>query len=163
VLDTVFVIADGEDYDPARGPEVFHGRVPDAFVDVTLRPLARAAETHVDPDTEWSEEDELRACGVGRCAPLGAHFRLYRGATPEKPVNGMFSFSPCRPIAHPEPGFARPGIEGPFVNPALNMGFRQYPRDREVTEGDVNETWRSVANQVLAKGFLLGTRFDIPA
>jgi hypothetical protein len=75
----------------------------------------------------------------------------------------MFSFSPCRPIAHPEPGFARPIIEGPFVNPALNMGFRQYPRDREATEAEVTDAWRSVADQVLAKGLLLGTRFDIPA
>ena len=127
VLDTVFVVADGEDYDPAHGPEVFHGRVPDAFVDVTLRPLARGTETRVDPDTGWSEEDELRACGVSRCASHGTHFRLYRGATPDKPVNGMFSFSPCQPIADPEPGFARPGIEGPFINPALNMGFASIP------------------------------------
>jgi hypothetical protein len=163
VLDTVFVVADGEDYDAARGPEVFHQRVPAAFVDVTLKPLAWTAEAYADPDTKWSEEDELRACGACRGASLGSQFRLYRGATPEKPVNDMFSFSPCRPTAHPEPGFARPRITGAFVNPALNMGFRQYPHGREATEAEVNDTWRRVADQVLANRLLLGTHFELPA
>ena len=58
------------------------GLVPDAYADVTLRPAY-----------EWSGGEELR---------------LYFGATPDEPVEGVFSFVPCAPADNAVQGFRVP-------------------------------------------------------
>ena len=51
-----------------------------------------------------------------------ATYRLYIGATPDDPVEGMFSYVPCRPADADRSGFARPAITLPgLINPNLRM------------------------------------------
>ena len=72
ILDTVLVIRDSCAYDPLEPDEKLKFKVPDAFLNVTGGPLA----------ADLSEN------------PQKGGFRLYRGATPDDPVGGMFSFFP---------------------------------------------------------------------
>jgi hypothetical protein len=69
----------------------------------------------------------------------GMTFRLYEGATPKKPVGGMYSFVPCRPFDAAQPGFRRPAIQvDRVINPALKMGLKMEDKI------DTIETMRSV-------------------
>jgi hypothetical protein len=89
-------------------------------------------------------------------------FRFYVGATPEHPVNGMFSFVPCRPVEGLGDGFARPAIDlGRFIKPRLSM----QARTSAALDADrIAELWRRVADQVLASDeqLALATRLDLP-
>ena len=55
----------------------FYAKVPEAFFDVTGGPLAENSE---------------KESGSGACGPGETKLRLYLGATPEDPVQEMFSF-----------------------------------------------------------------------
>ena len=66
-IDTVLVVADSLTYSAPEARRVLADAAPEAFLTVTCGPLV---------DNEQ------------------ASFRLYRGATPEDPVGGMFSFFP---------------------------------------------------------------------
>ena len=79
MLDTVFVVKDSVCYYPRNACEIVG--TPDAFRVATGGPL-----THNN-----------RSSAPGMCAPAGERLRLYRGATPCDPVNGMFSFFPATP------------------------------------------------------------------
>jgi len=134
VLDTAFVVGASVLHDAQTWATVTRGLVPDAYADVTLRPTY-----------EWGGGEELR---------------LYFGATPGEPVNGMFSFVPCAPADNASPGFARPAIDlREHITPSLLMGAklaRDLPVDR------IKAIWQSVARQVLDQGVYLGTRFGVP-
>jgi hypothetical protein len=89
-------------------------------------------------------------------------FRFYVGATPEHPVNGMFSFVPCRPAEGFRAGFARPAIElGCFIKPRLSMQART---SAALDAERIAELWRQVADQVLGSDekLALATRLDLP-
>jgi hypothetical protein len=134
VLDTVFVVGASVLHDADTWPTMTRGLVPDAYADVTLRPTY-----------EWGGGEELR---------------LYLGATPGDPVEGMFSFVPCAPADNAVPGFVRPAIDlGDFITPTLKMGAK-YARDLSVDQ--IQVIWERVARQVLGQGLFLGTRFDVP-
>lgn len=85
LLDTVLVVRDFIDYDQSKAREALRDRVPVAFLDVTGGPLAAA-----NAGAERSS---------GTCTPTGLRLRLYRGATPDNHVDGMFSFFPALPPA----------------------------------------------------------------
>jgi hypothetical protein len=52
-------------------------------------------------------------------------YRLYYGATPDAPDEGILSFVPCRPFEGRTSGFARPTIGLPgFMTPRLSMAVR---------------------------------------
>jgi hypothetical protein len=134
VLDTVFVVGASVLHDALTWPTVTRGLVPDAYADVTLRPTY-----------EWGGGEELR---------------LYFGATPGDPVEGMFSFVPCAPADNADPGFVRPAIDlADLITPALKMGAKLA---RDLSPDRVKAIWESVASQVLDQGLYLGTRFDVP-
>ena len=97
VLDTVFVVADIiAQYQPVNG--VASGS--DAFDICTVNSLR-------------TEPPRIS----------GATFTLFRGATPRRQVNGMFSFVPCRRWVGDDSRFARPAIPMPKpcrILPALS-------------------------------------------
>ncbi len=87
-----------------------------------LRPAERAR-----PEAPWQRlRDRVRldvtggplahnagvASTSGKCAPTHVRLRLYRGATPDDSVHGMFSFFPAIP-AGDEVGFPRPLVDLP--------------------------------------------------
>jgi hypothetical protein len=137
VVDTVFVVDRWIDHDQAnqRTPEV-RGAVSSTYGEVTLDP--------------WYAGD----------VPAERSHRLYFGATPETPVDGMFSFFPCLPAPAAGRGFARPviRIDG-RITPQLLQGKKMTPlRDAE----GARELWAEVARQVEQQDLRLGVRAEPP-
>lgn len=134
VLDTCFVVAGIVEVDDRRFANQVAGRVPDAFVDATLRPAF---------------------IGVN-----GRALSLYIGA--EHAGAEPFSFFPCHPADdHPRP-FARPPLEPegalrPALNPRSSRRFRRYLCD----EAEAAAIWSEVRRQVLeSAGMCLGIHAD---
>lgn len=109
--------------------------------------------------------------GQGECLPeafsvatgglLTDPGRLYRGATPDGPVDGMFSFFPAIP-AGGNSGFPRPLIDlpGEYFNPRSWQAPKGLRRGR--TPGELRSLWDSLVSQVRAKGLVLGTYANLP-
>jgi hypothetical protein len=92
--------------------------------------------------------------------PVAQSFRLYYGATYERPVGGLFSFFPCSTLDRHPAGFARPEIRLPgLVTPTLTQGKRL---NRGVTSAKVRRGWEEVVRQVREQGLELGVRADLP-
>ena len=134
MLDTVLVVADYVDYGAPEALMVLDEWASDAFLVASGGPL-------VD-----NEEAQLR---------------LYRGATPEDPIDGMFSFFPATP-ASGDSGFARPLIELPseYFNPRSWQAPKGLWRDRSAEE--LRGLWDSLVQQVHEAGLVLGTQAELP-
>ena len=131
MLDTVLVVKDSVEYCP---PE---------------------ASTALD---EWAPEDAFWVATGGLLTDSG---RLYRGATPDDPVDGMFSFFPAIP-AGSDGGFSRPLIDLP--SDYFNARNWQAPKGlwRDRTAEELHGLWYSLVSQVRAKGLVLGTYAEPP-
>lgn len=137
VVDTVFVVRDHVDHNAHSFRSVLRGNVPDWYYAVTLEPW------YADGIPSSSDD-------VG--------YRLYRGATRETPINGMFSFFPALP-SHGQPlGFARPRIRHAMVSDKKPQGFKQAA----VTLDEAKGLWESVRDQVLSVNLWLGTMATMP-
>jgi len=146
VLDTVFVVRDYIDYDPLNPLRKLEGKVPDCFLEVSIKPLRQNLRRN-------------NGC-INECSRL----RLYRGATPDFPVNGMFSFFPAR-LASKRSCFSRPAIclEETYFNPR-NW---QAPKGcalggPNLGEGTRRSLWNSLVKQVQNEGLILGTSAQLP-
>jgi hypothetical protein len=110
------------------------------------------------------ESDEVfRVCTVESLLTSGTAndpLTLYRGATYESPIDGMYSFVPCHRANAECVRFPRPTISpGLYVNPKS----KQSPRLVAVhSPADVKELWRNVRKQVLEAGCLLAIWFVTP-
>lgn len=137
IIDTVFVVDRWIDHDRAnhRTPEV-RGAVSSAYGEVTLDP--------------WYAGD----------VPADRSHRLYFGATPESPVDDMFSFFPCVPARLAEAGFARPivRIDG-RITPHLLQGKKMTPLSSGI---EARGLWAEVAQQVEQQGLRLGVHAELP-
>jgi hypothetical protein len=142
VIDTVFVVDDSVDHDAGTQSRLFKD-VPEVYRDVTL-------QAWYDPAPD----------GGGCVKPPDESFRLYRGATIDRPVGEMFSFFPCCPVDPATPGFARPTIKlrGVITN-NLIQGKRLNPQR---TLADVQALWRRVVDQVESQGLWLGVHAAMP-
>lgn len=139
MLDTVLVVERFIDYTPAT-MRALVTRVPSSFMDVVGEPIMR------------NERADL---------PL----RLYIGATPERQVNGMFSFFPAM-AAGGDRGFARPLIHLPDPHHFNERNWRT-PKGHAMSRADVSEVslremWGSLVEQVRAAGLCLGTYAALP-
>lgn len=134
ILDTVFVVAGSVDYAAPEARVALADHASDAFLEVTAGPLADNGET--------------------------GPFTFYWGATPEEPVDGMFSFFPAM-IAEGSVGFERPGIWLPsaYFTEALRRGIKS-PRD--LAPSTLFGLWQSLVDQVLDAGLVLGTHAALP-
>lgn len=134
VVDTVFVVADSVDHSFRDHKEVLHGVVADHYWAVTLGPW------YADGGDAMS-------------------FRLYLGATPQDPVEGMFSFVPCVPAESTEdPRFPRPELRllG-SITPHLRQGKKMT---KLASLHDVAGVWAQVVEQVERHDLALGTRIE---
>jgi hypothetical protein len=136
VLDTVLVVDGHLDHGASDHTAVLANRVSETYRSVVLEPWYRGN------------------------VPEYASHRLYFGATPARPVNGMFSFAPCRLRADTPRGFARPVIELPGV--ITDHHKQSYKLNPQATIAACAELWEAVAEQVLRSGSLLATHFDLP-
>jgi len=125
VLDAVLVVARFVDHSCA-------GDLRGVTDDVHMR-------TTIEPMYGWGE---------------GATHRLYEGATPADPVNGMFSFVPCKPGSGRDVGFARPEIDlDGWIHHDLRMQARMEDRDANA----MRQAWDDVASVIRSHGLALGT------
>jgi len=124
VIDTVFVVGDHTDY-PNGEYEGLIDLVPPEYLDIGLRTQALSEPT-VDS------------------------YRLYRGATVNELVGGMYSFTPCRSITDGDIGFERPGIVMPgFITQSLTQGKKlNVVPDLSA----MHDLWSEVIRQVRAAG-----------
>jgi hypothetical protein len=119
VLDTAFVVGnDHFDHERDDYERVLRGAASETYWTVTVEP--------------WYRGD----------VPQKQSHRLYFGATPERPLQGMFSFFPCRRYDADKSDFARPEIKIPgFITPTLIQG-KKIARDFAMNEvAEPGEMW----------------------
>ena len=157
LLDTVLVVADFVDYSPACARSDLAGLASVAFLDVTGRPL----EDNSQDSACTPAPKHLNRCGGRRASrDRDTTLRLYRGATPTRPVNGMFSFFPAMP-AGGDVGFPRPSIELPEPH-FKNKPLRKHKQSCDLSSKTVVRLWGSLVTQVCDAGLVLGTRAALP-
>jgi hypothetical protein len=146
-LDTVFVVASSAPWDPADDvPEV-----DDAFAVCTVESV-RASLAASDGGVGCSPRPS--------CRP-GRRFMLYRGATYDDPVEGMYSFIPARRADSNEPRYARPALQLPDrINPASSRGPRGSTMPLAID--DLHQAWNEVRLQVLAANLVTATYLATP-
>ena len=157
VLDTVLVVSDFVDYKAAQASSALAGFVPKAFLDVTGGPLADN-----DRDAECGPEPDPRTgCGGGSGVDAqDSTLRLYRGATPEDPVHGMFSFFPAMPEGGTR-GFARPSVNLPRF--CFNQKLpRNHKLKCDLDEETLRQLWECLVAQVHDAGLVVGTHAALP-
>ncbi|MCY4615302.1 MAG: hypothetical protein OXC71_02790 [Chloroflexi bacterium] len=134
VLDTVLVVADYVDYSAPEAQLALSDEVSEAFLAVTAGPLA----------------------GNGDDASL----RLYRGATLDDPVDGMFSFFPAMPAGR-DAGFERPSVEvdARYFTQTL---AQNHKRSCGLGSDVLRSLWEQLATQVCEAGLVLGTHAEQP-
>ena len=160
MLDTVLVVRDFKDYPWSDARNALRDWAPSTFLDVTISPLTGDAgqstpascaptPTGCTPTipTEGATTDDL--------------LRLYRGATPDDPVDGMFSFFPASP-AGGDSGFTRPFIELPadYLNPKSAQSPKGLRRNR--TPDELRGLWGQLVEQVRDAGLVLGAHAELP-
>ena len=134
ILDTVFVVAESVEYTAPEARIALADHASDVFLEVTAGPLTDNEETGL--------------------------FRFYRGATPEDPVDGMFSFFPAM-IAGGSRGFERPSIYLP--KPYFTETFRRGVKSScDLAYSTLFGIWESLVEQVLNAGLVLGTHAALP-
>ena len=144
VLDTVLVVKKSFPYDPLNPCKGLAGKVPDEFLEVTGGPLTNDPKLKKSADNGKAQE-----------------FRLYQGAIPDDPVDGMFSFFP----AIPDDGdscFPRPDVT--LDNDFFTASNTQAPKGagRNLSPDTIRSLWCSLVTQVRKAGLVLGTRAEMP-
>jgi len=155
-LDTVFVVQDSVDHCHSNRRERLAG-LPNEYRIATLEPWYDAPGALVKSCVNSASSDLSSGCAPGQSEQT---FRLYFGATPEQPTNGMFSFFPCQPERGSDKGFVRPEVCLPgIVTPTLRQGKRL---NRHINPGPARECWEEVVRQVTAGGCYLGISAAMP-
>jgi len=145
LLDTVFVVGEERQrYSPADPPHT-----DEIFRICTAESLATSGDGN--------------ACGnVTSCEATNASFTLYQGATYENPIDGMYSFVPCRRVDRGDFRFARPELRLPagIVNPRS----AQSPKgaDKPLPRCQIRNFWMKVRDQINRAGCLEGVYFPSP-
>lgn len=120
-VDTVFVIASAEPWVAAESKQL---DADEAFITCT----AHAVATHP--------------------ANVRAPLMLYRSATVDNPVDGMFSFVPARRADHNSPRFARPPVHIHGLINATNW-WSTRGSNRPLDSDTVRRAWRALTEQVM--------------
>ena len=153
-IDTVFVVGNFRDYRDQRGGMDF---------DPNLVNYAEIVGVGLNkPGSE-------NGSGCGKCSeginPL--QMRLYYGASPNNPFEGMYSFVPCKRLRDSEQGWARPtltqhdmrAIYADALSDSLQMNYKLC---KEATlEGNV-AAWNHIRSLFAERGYLEGVRFECP-
>jgi hypothetical protein len=147
VLDTLFVVGNRPPLGHSSAKDL-EGHVRKRYLDVTVKPW-------------YKNSARGRGCG----AASRQKCRLYFGATPDNPVDGMYSFFPCQPYKANSRGFARPRIRLPNrINDNLNQGvrFRDKDRTEQLELTAMKSLWDKVVKQVKDQHLKLGVYAEMP-
>ena len=133
-VDTVLVVASAEPWVAANAEELDAN---DAFIACTARSVAS------NPDD------------------IDVKLTLYRGATIDEPINGMYSFVPARRADHGTPRFPRPPIN---IRGLINPENRQstWGSKRPLDLDAVRTAWIAAKEQVVEAGLALAVSLDVP-
>jgi len=139
LLDTVFVVGSGAvTHSRLTWETSLNDSVSEVYRSVTLTPM------YADPGIR----DDTKFC-------------LYSGASLESPVNGMFSFFPCRPCSGGEiPRFERVALRPDWFVKQAQLQGRSMKAASPINVGDA---WRSVVAQVYDAGLCLGVHAVEPS
>lgn len=151
VLDTIFVVRDRFEYDPREPRRALEGLVSSDFLTVTGEPIRAGYQSDANVN-------------VQKCPP-GQKFVLYRGATPDNDVKGMYSFFPARRAESTEPYFSRPLISctGNLNMTYFNPGKWQGIKANQVKDESVLVSlWQQIVAQVRKDELVLGTYAEMP-
>jgi hypothetical protein len=117
--------------------------------------LVRMAVQDARDQSLLTGDDDPASCAAR------ASFTLYRGATVDDPVEGMFSFVPARHADGHGCRFARPPVRlTGFVNPTSTQST--WGSKRPLTMGTLHGLWEQVCHQIEAEGLLLAVRLETP-
>jgi hypothetical protein len=144
-LDTVFVVDDWIEHSRTTFTDVLCDVVPDAYKVVTISP--------------WYHEAFGEAATCIKSTPSDS-WRLYRGASYEEKLNGMFSFFPCSPYVPGSSGFARPVIRIDQV--ITNSQKQKYVLNKRENQSEVLALWREVVRQVEKRELGIGIVTEMP-
>jgi hypothetical protein len=149
VFDTMFVVASAQPWTPANTDQL---DVDYAFTVCTAESITA---------------DGSARGGCGGPEPTGCEksdhsLTLYRGATFQEPVHGMYSFVPALPITGDDPPrFPRPVIHLPgLINPEAWQTVRGPTNPRAISE--VRDAWHRVRQQILDAGQVLAVQLHTP-
>jgi hypothetical protein len=154
VLDTVFVVDSSIDHTRGNHRTALTGAVSPEYEEVTICPMYSEAVTGTRSCTVESSSCTTVCLGSEKT------WRLYFGATHDKPVQDMYSFFPCQLYDSMPRGFARPTIDLPGkITGALPKGVK-YQQDLSLAE--MKTLWQKVIEQVRTQGLALGVYAEIP-
>lgn len=136
VLDALFVVGEHRiDHTRVNYRQILHQAISREYEEVTVSPMYHESLA----DTISCS----RACST---AVAQETWRLYYGATYDRPLLGMYSFFPCTPYDEKSPGFARPKITLPAkIVENLSQGVK-YSALSSLDE--MKLLWDTVAGQV---------------
>lgn len=146
---------------------LFGSGVEDHFVLDTALVISRSQGSYMPANHDLDVSDEFQRATIDPLIPPDdavdpLPLTLYDGATPEQPLEGMFSFTPCLPYDDDGPRFARPHIELPgIINPQSKQSASGAKSPRTI--GEVRDAWKRVVAQVEAQDLLLGTNLQLSA
>lgn len=133
-VDTVFVVASSEPWIPAEASGL--------DVDEAFKVCTAEAITTNEGDAHLS-------------------LTLYRGASFDQPVKGMFSFVPARRADDTDPRFARPPVALPrLINPQSRQSTKGSSEPRSLDE--IKGAWERLRQHVFAAGLVLGVHLETP-
>jgi hypothetical protein len=145
VLDMLFVVGNCPPIDHSSAKDL-KGKIPPVYLDVTVLPW-------------YGNVGKVKGCAQRQKC------RLYFGATPDNPVNGMYSFFPCEPYGVNAKGFARPRISlSGRIRDNLKRGakFRGKDRTERLGPAAMKMLWDEVVKQVEDNQLELGVYAEMP-
>ncbi len=135
-------------------------------VDIVLVVAAAEPWTPADETIGQRTGAAFRACTAESLASGDGSYAmtrltLYRGATIDDPVEGMYSFVPAMTTGTPIPRFARPPVRLPgLINPASTQSA--YGSSRPLPAHVVRDAWEAIRHQILTAGLALAVQLETP-
>ncbi len=86
---------------------------------------------------------------------------VYEGATPESPVNGIYSFAPAKLASGKDSVFARPVLDKKLFGEIITPALSQTTKNTSASPADIVKIWKTLTQTLHKQGFVLGVRFDI--
>lgn len=157
-IDTVFVVGGiiGKGKYTDMLPELLHNnKLSNQFIFKTILPVIYGNKEELGKDADTKE------------------FVLYYGATYNKPINGMFSYFPCKTVDG-NVGFKRLECD-PFKKHKIGISYDNCPDEDKVfypdnnvaennyeTPEEVIKFWEELTQNILDAGYLLGVKAREP-
>lgn len=131
VLDTVFVVGDYKAYQTKNAPSDLSSFVPNDYCDLM---------------------------GFANWNPGNDHI-CYKGATTSNPINGMFSFVPCKPCSSGVTSFPRVVLTRSNLS-IISENLNAAPKFTTASVISPTNCWTQICNIVKKQGFEMGVNFE---